>query len=153
VQVGQLEEAQVGGNLVPGFEDHDIAGHQGAGRHAFAFSIALHEAFLHHHVAQRVQGPLGLAFLYEAEHGVQEHHGEDHDRVRQHVAAEGRENSGHARGHEQDDDHRIVELAQEPQPCRRLLERDLVEAAGFQASRRLGLAETRFGAVQAIEDG
>jgi hypothetical protein len=74
-------EAQVGGHLVACLQQHDVAGHQLLGGHSAPLPVAQHQRPGREHVADGVQGLLGLALLDEADDGVDEHHAEDHTRV------------------------------------------------------------------------
>ena len=123
-----LDEAQVGGDLVAPFQDQDVPRDQFAGWQAAHLAVADHHALGHHHAPQGLQGRLGLALLHVTQDGVEQDHPEDDQGVREHVAAQGGEQGGDGGGDQQDDHHGIVELAQKTHPGRRLAEGDLVPA-------------------------
>ena len=148
MDITDLEKAHVGGNLVAALHYHDVAGHQFAGGDAPLVPVAQYQAFLHHHVAECVQRPLGLAFLDETEHRVEQHHAGDDNGVGQHVAAQGGECAGDQRRGQQDDYHGVIELAQESQPGGGFLELQLVGAVLLEASGGNGFGEPGGAAVQ-----
>ena len=81
LEVVRLDEAQVGDDAVAVFEEHQVAGDHLFRRHVERLAVAHHARGRRGHAAQRVQRPLGLALLHEAERGVDHDDGEDGDRV------------------------------------------------------------------------
>ena len=107
------EQPQIGGNLVPGLEQHDIAGHKLLGRQERLASVAAHARLGGDHATERLDRFLSLAFLQVTDHRIDQHNEKDHRRIDvlvQHERDPGR--------HEQDVDERLVELLQETQPAR-----------------------------------
>ena len=128
MEAAGVDEAQVSGNLIAPLQHQDVARHQFAGRQAPHLAVADHHALGHHHALQGLQGRLGLALLHETQDGVEQDHAEDDQGVREHVAAQDREQGGDGGGDQQNDHHGIVELAQKTHPGRRLAEGNLVPA-------------------------
>ena len=152
VQVADAGEAQVRGNLVTGLEQDHVPGNEVAGCDGLLHAVADHHALLHQHAAQRVEGAFGLALLHETEDGVEKDHAEDHDRVRQHLAAEGRQRAGEQAGGEEDEDHGVLELAQEAHPRRGLAEGEFVGSVALETLRGFGGGEAAGGRLELRED-
>ena len=107
-QVLDLGEADVGGDLVAGFEEHDVARHERLRRDHRGLAIAQGSRFRREHVADRIERLLRPAFLNEAEQSVDDDHSEDDRRV-EHEAHHQLDEAG---GDENVDEN-IVELLQE----------------------------------------
>ena len=110
--------------------------------------LAQHQALLHHHIAQRVQGPLGLAFLDKTQCGIEQHHAGDYDGIREHMAAQSGEYAGDYRGDHQHDHHGVIELAQEANPCGGFPECYLVGTELLQARCRNRLVQAGCAALK-----
>ncbi len=110
VQLGQLQQPQVGRDLVPRLHPDQVARHQLLGGHARRVPVADHPGLGAHHRPQRVQGSLGLGLLDEPHDRVDHHHPEDHAGI-DHLP----QRSGDHAGTEQDVDQRILQLTQEAQ--------------------------------------
>lgn len=101
-------QASVGRDAVAGFQQHDIAGHQGAGvGDHLHFSVAAHARGGDQHLAQSFQAALGAAFLQVANGGV------DDEGVLDVADDPGDDRSG-----EQNADQPVAELIQQTQPLR-----------------------------------
>ncbi|MNX66381.1 hypothetical protein D3C86_974710 [compost metagenome] len=110
-EVMRIEQPDVGGDLVPRAQDHDVAGDQIAGVDVFLLAVAHHAGVVRQHAADAVQGAFGLAFLHIADDGVDDRDRQDHGGV-QPMPHQGRDR----RRAQQDVDQHIVEMAQKPQP-------------------------------------
>ncbi len=73
-QILHVDQAQVGGNSVPRFEDHDVAGNQFVSGNQPGFSAAYCASLGREHVADRIERFLRPALLDEAEQGVENDH-------------------------------------------------------------------------------
>ena len=133
-----VEEAQVGRNLVAGGEDDHVAGNEFDRIDAALDAAAQHGRLGGNGAAERGERGLGLAFLDEAEHGIDEDDAEDHAGIDP-LAEEG----GHRTRHDQHQHQRLCELRDEAgkRSGTRTLPR-LVRAPALQAAGRLGLVES-----------
>jgi hypothetical protein len=107
-QVLDVGEADVGGDLVAGFEEHDVARHERLRRDHRRWPVAQGSRFRREHVADRIERLFRLAFLKEAEQSVDDDHAEDDRGVQPQVHHYLDEAGG-----EQHIDKHIVELVQE----------------------------------------
>ena len=104
-----LQQAQLGRHLVAVGDQDNIARHKLFGRYLDHAPVAPHSRLQRQQVADRVHGALGLAFLYETDHGVDDHDTEDHAAVDP-IAQQQSDRAGD----EQNVDQDIVKLPQEP---------------------------------------
>ncbi len=109
-QLAHLEQAQVGGHLVARGQQHDVAGHQFARIDALALPTAQHRGLGGERARQRFERTQRLAFLDEADHGVEEDHAKNHRRV-----GPGPHSQLDGSRHQQDIDQHLVELQQKAQ--------------------------------------
>jgi hypothetical protein len=121
LQLGHRHQPQVGRDLVPRLEQHQVARHQlpRVGVHDLAATadLAAGGGELH----QRVEGLLGLALLIEADEGVDDDDGEDGDGVAEArqaaggagLLAHGGDPDGDARGHQQRAHEGVEKLPQD----------------------------------------
>ncbi|MNF58306.1 hypothetical protein D3C84_398580 [compost metagenome] len=107
-QVSGFQQAQVRRHAVAGFQQHQVARHQFLCRHLAHFAIALDPAVQGEQLLDRAHGVFGLAFLDEADHGVDQHHTEDHCGIE--PFAQGQGDQG---GCQQHIDQQVVELQEE----------------------------------------
>ena len=61
---------------------------------------------------QGLNGSLGLALLHHAQNGVQQHHRQDDDNLRQLLPGENAGDGGHCGGGHQNQQHRVLQLLQ-----------------------------------------
>ena len=106
-QLGLAHQPQVGGNLVAGLQQHQIAGNQLLGRHGVLVAVAHHLGLGAHHGPQALQRGLGLGLLNETHDRVDDHHTEDHCGV-----DEFPQTGGDRPRDEQNIDQRMMKLAQ-----------------------------------------
>ena len=146
VEIGAFDDPGVRRNLVPGFDQHDVARHDVVSRDALALAVTNHRRFgsgKRHQGANRALRP---RLLEISEHGVQHDDRQDDDGlVGQRALAwilqqplDPRNN----RRDEQDDDKEILELLDEPPPpwrFRRALQ--LVRSVLVETPLRLGAAQ------------
>ncbi len=138
-QVLDVGEADVGGDLVAGFEEHDVARHERLRRDHRRLSVAQGSRFRREHVADRIERLLRPAFLKEAEQSVDDDHAEDDRGVQPQVHHQLDEAGG-----EQHIDKHIVELLQETHERTALARRrQHVEAVFRLAARGFGIVEPR----------
>ena len=107
-QVGGLDQAQVGRHAVAGAQAHDVARDQGVGVDRVPAPVAAHLRVQRQHLADALERLLGLAFLDEADDGVDDDHAEDHAGVDPVT-----EYGGDGRCGEQYIDQHIVEVLEE----------------------------------------
>lgn len=81
LQLRNLDESQVGRDLVAGFQQHDVAGHQHGGRNHLHRTAAQHGGVRRRQLAQRRHGLVGAPSLHKADDGVEHHDDEDHQCV------------------------------------------------------------------------
>ena len=112
-QVRRHHQAAVGRDPVAGLEQHDVAGHELVGGDLDDPVVAPHPDPAHQHLLQGVEGVGGLGLLDVAEHGVDQQHHADDDRVL-HVAEGPRQH----RGAGQDEHDPAAELVDEELPPR-----------------------------------
>ena len=111
-QGGGLQQPTIGGHGVSGLQQHHISGHQvGAVQHG-DLAVPQHLAGGGGHGLQGLNGGLGLALLHHAQNGVQQHHRQDDDNLRQLLPGEDAGNGGHCGGGHQNQQHRVLQLLQ-----------------------------------------
>ncbi len=113
LQAHRFDQAQVRRHDVARLEEHEIAGHQFAGRDVRDLAVADDARVRRAEPAQRGHGAFGPVLLDEADHRVQDH--DDHDRDGVLRLAH---HPGNHRRHQQHDDHEVGELARQHQPRR-----------------------------------
>lgn len=121
-----------------GLQQNDVAGHQFVGVQHGHFAVAQNLAGRGGHGLQRLNRRLGLALLKHAQHGVEQHHRQNDDRLRPFAFARNRPGQGADSGRgQQDEQHRILQLRQKALPKARLFSLlQLVGAILRQALRR-----------------
>ena len=126
-QLRHLVQAQVGRHQVAGFEQHHAAGHQVLGLHHLHLPAgAAHGGLRRRQLLQRLQGLVGAPFLPEADGRVEQHDQQDDHRAGQ-VADQARQH----RRRQQHDDHEVAKLVQQALP--RWARRRLGQAVGAVA--------------------
>ena len=80
-EIGVLDDAGVGRDLVSGFHQDDVAGHDLMGGDALAFPVADHGRFRSRQRHQRAHRTLRPRFLKESQQRVEDHDGRDDDRL------------------------------------------------------------------------
>ncbi len=108
-EAARLDQPEVGRHPVTGLEQHDVARHHRLCRDGRPPAVPQDRGVRIDHGADRLQRPLRASLLDEADDGVGDHHGEDHQRVRK-VAERARQHAGR----HQHVDQQVVELQQEP---------------------------------------
>ena len=135
------DDPAVGGHVVAGGEQHQVADDDLLGRDRRLDPVATHPRGLLRQRLQRVHRALGLALLAQADHGV------DHRQQDQHgTGAPLADGERHHGGDEQDDLHVAAVLVEEaPPPRHRLLGRERVGPVLLQplGGRRRGQAARR----------
>ena len=143
-----LEQPEIGGDAVSGFDEDNVAGHDLAGGDARAAPVAQHVGARRDHAADGVERVLGLALLDEADNGIDEDHGDDDGRIDEVSEAPGRH-----RARQEEVDQRVVELGEEaeqrPAGGRG---RKLVAAVACKALRRFAGGQSGRGAGEAGEN-
>ena len=81
LQLRDLDQAQVGRNLVARLQQHDVAGYQHAGGHHLYFAAAQHGGMGRRQLAQRGHGLVCPPGLHEADDGVEHYDDQDDQRV------------------------------------------------------------------------
>jgi hypothetical protein len=137
LQLGDLDQAQVGRHLVARLQQHDVAGHQPGCRHHLPLPGAQHGGAGCGELLQCCQRTIGAPGLHEADHCVEQHDHQDRQRVDQFT-----DHSRDHRGAEQHQDHEVLELVEQQRhggaPCGT---GDLVRAVLQRAQGGLGLVE------------
>ena len=148
-QVGGFEQAQVGGHTVAAAQADDVAGHKRAGIDLPPLAVTTDMGLDREHLADPLQGLLGLALLEKTDDGVDAHHPENDAGV--HPVAE---HGGNEPGGEQDVDEQVMEMFEEPLeetfPGRR---RQAVRADIFQSAFGLVSGQSGGRGGQLGEDG
>ena len=80
LQRGGDEQAPVGGHAVARLHQHDVAGHELLGVDLDDRAVAAHAGDVLQHLLQRGEAGLGLGFLAQAQHGVEDGQPDQHDR-------------------------------------------------------------------------
>ena len=75
------EHASIGRHTVAGFEQHQVARHQKRCANLVHASVTAHARDRRKHLLQGGERLFGPVFLPEAEHGVEQHHRQDHHRI------------------------------------------------------------------------
>ncbi|MCY1229607.1 hypothetical protein D9M72_419760 [compost metagenome] len=107
-QVAGFHQAQVRRYAVAGFQQHQVARYQVFGRNLAHFSVAFDPAIQGQQLLDGAHGRLRLAFLDETDHGVDQHHAEDHRAIEPFAQGQGDQGRG-----QQHIDEQVVELQQE----------------------------------------
>lgn len=81
LQLRNVDEPQVGRDLVARLQQHDVARHEHGGRHHLHQPAAQHGGVGRRQLAQRRHGLVGAPGLHKADNGVEHHDDEDHQRV------------------------------------------------------------------------
>ena len=113
LQAGALDDAAVGGHGVAGLQDDDVAGDQLVAAEHDHLSVPQHLAGCRRHLLEGLNGLLRLALLVHAQHGVDEHHDQDDEHIREALAGVGGGDAGDRRGHQQNNDHGVAQLLEE----------------------------------------
>ena len=113
LQIDGLDQSDIGGDLVAGAQEDDIAGHEVARRDFNLLPIAQHRRGGRGHLAQRLDGTLGAVLLHEAQQHRKQHNDGDGDGFDP-VPKKG----GECRRHKENDDQHILELLQQDRPRR-----------------------------------
>ena len=150
MSMNALDDAPVGGDGVAGLQQHHVAGHELRAGDDGDLAVAQHLAGGGAHRLQRLDGLFRLALLIDAEHGVDDDHDEDDDRIGDALdallidAGDGADGGGH----DEDDDHGVRHLGEEALDERILLLRgELVAPVALQTFCRFGAGEALFGAL------
>ena len=113
LEAGALQDAAVGGHGVAGLQDHHVAGHQLLALEEDHLPVPQHLAGGGGHLLEGLDGLLRLALLVHAQHGVDDHHDEDDEHIREALAGVGGGDAGHQGRHQENDDHGVAELLEE----------------------------------------
>ena len=148
LQVRRLEETQVGGDALPGFEVKDVARHDLGPVHSPEYPVAQHSGRGPDHGAQGRRVALRLPLLHGADRRVDGQHKKDEGGV-----VELTQPQRHHRRPEEQIDQRAPELAEndgEDAPPPRL--RQDVPAMLRQSPARFDRAQTRLVGAQPLQD-
>jgi len=105
LELRDLDQAQVCRDLVAGFQQHDVARHQRAGRHHLHLAAAQHGGVRRCQLAQRRHGLVGAPGLHKTNERVEHHdHQDDHG-----VGGFSHQPGDHRRA-EQHQHHEVLEL-------------------------------------------
>ena len=151
MDIADFDQAYIRGDLVTAFQHHHVPGYQFPGGQAALIAVPYHQAFLHHHVAQGIQGAFCLALLHKAQDCIKQYNAGDDDGVGQHVAAHGGQRGGHHGGGQQDEHHGFIELLQETPPGRRPGKGYFIGSILLQPCRCSASAKTRGASFQCIK--
>ncbi len=146
LQLRNLDEPQVGRDLVARLQQHDVAGHQFSSGQDLHHAAAQHGGVGRRQLAQRRHGLVGAPGLHKADNGVEHHDDEDHQRVCD-LTHQPRDD----RCAQQHQHHEVLELVGQQTPPGAVLRcGQLVGAMGGAAAlRRCGAAALRLVGVQA----
>ena len=81
LQLRNLDQPQVGRDLVARLQQHDVAGHQLSSGQDLHHAAAQHGGVCRRQLAQRSHGLVGAPGLHKADDGVEHYDDEDHQRV------------------------------------------------------------------------
>ena len=81
LQVNDLDQPRVGGNLVAGCEENDVTRNQIARRNPVLAPVADHSCRGCSHFAKSLNRALGSVFLYEPEHYCEQHDHSNRNRL------------------------------------------------------------------------
>ena len=81
MQFTDLDQPEIGRNAVARSQNHDITGDQLFGGYGSSQTVPDHHRLLREHVADSIEGLLSLAFLNEADEGVDDDHTDDYPGV------------------------------------------------------------------------
>ena len=113
LETGALDQPPVGRHRISRLQQHHVAHHQLLAAHDLHLAVAQHLGGRRRHLLQRLDGALGLVLLIHAQHGVDQHHGQDDDDVGEALALHHRQHAADQRRRQQDQDHRIRHLHEE----------------------------------------
>ena len=113
-QAGAFQQTAVGGDAVAGLQDHHVAGNQLIAVKGSLFSVPQHLTGGGGHGLERFNGGLGLALLHHPQHRVQQHHDQDDEHLRQTLLGHEAGDGGHTGCNQQDNQHGVLQLGQEP---------------------------------------
>ena len=137
-------QPRVGGDGVAFFDEDDVAGHELGRRDALPLAVADDVRVRRRHLAQRRHRLLRARLLDVAHDRVEQHDGEDRDRLvgQRRVALVEPQSRRDRRRDEQQDDEHVLELGEELPPRRhRLFRGQLVPAVAFEPRPRLFFAQ------------
>ena len=133
LQLRDFDQPQVGGNLVAGLQQHDVAGHQHGGGYHLHRPAAQHGGVGRGQLAQRRHGLVRTPCLHKADHGIEHHDDEDDQRVGD-LAHQPRDDGGT----QQHQHHEVLELVgQQMPPGSVLAGSQLIGAVGGAAAQGL----------------
>ena len=133
LQVGHLDQPEVGGDDVTLLQLHDVSGHQVGGCDLGRGAVPGHHGGGPAQLAQRLHRLQGPVLRHEADHRVDQHRDEDGDRLDDLAGQQRRQPGGDQNAHD-----RGEELVDHQPPQRRaFLLGDLVGAVSRQAAFRL----------------
>ena len=136
-KVERPEEPGVGGDVVAALQDDPVAGHEVAGRDRLQPSFPEDLGQGGRESLEGRDRTFGPLLLDEADDAVQQHDGQDRQRV-DHIAHQ----AGDQGGRDEDADDRLEELAEESPPPRRWLRLgELVRSVFLPTGFRFGLVE------------
>lgn len=146
-QAARLDDPQVAGDAVAGFDDHHVAGYDVLGLHLHPPAVTQYHRFRRKHFLDAFQRLFGLALLNETDQRVNQYDAEDHTTV--HVVLQ---RQRHDACHQQHDYEHVAELRSQSLPCRATF------CLGQEVGAHLPEAFGRFcrtkaggGAVQSVE--
>ena len=131
LQLRNLDQPQVGRNLVARLQQHDVARHQRRGGHHLHGSAAQHRGVRRRQLAQRRHGLVGAPGLNKADDGIEHHDHQDDQRVGDlpHQARD----DGRTQQHQH---HEVLELVGQQMPPGAVLpRRQLIGAVGGAAAQ------------------
>ena len=114
LQPVSLVQTNVGAQNVTGLDLQHVAGHELTSGHVDPFAAAHHQRARRGHFLERIHGFLGFVFLDEAYGGVDQHDDQNGHRIDHVIEIERDDGTDH-----QDDQQRILELAEIDDQCRR----------------------------------
>ena len=113
----RLQQAAVRRHAVAGLEEHDVTWHELLGGQLHNVTRATNSGLDNQHLLQRGDACLGLAFLAEPHHGVEQREPKQNDACAPLLQRHDRDHTGDQQNHL----HRVLELAEERLKARLLL--------------------------------
>jgi hypothetical protein len=111
LELRDIDQPQVGGHLVAGLQQHDVARNKGVSRHLLHLAATQHGGLDRCQPLQRRQRLVGAPGLHQSDGSIEQHDEQNHQRVHQ-FADHSRDNGRR----DQHQDHEVAELINHQRP-------------------------------------
>ena len=112
-QTGTFDEPPVGGDGVPGLQQYHVPHRQILAADGADLAAPQYPGGGGGHLLQSLDGPFRLVLLVDPQHRVDDHHRQDDDHIGKTLPLHRRQYAADGGGRQQDEDHRVGQLAEE----------------------------------------